>query len=64
MGSTGTWYNGEVKYHDAAKKHAYVDVDGIDITDIPARVYFFVEEFSQVDGNDVQTGATGSTGAG
>ncbi len=58
MGSTGEWYTGTVQYHDAEEKHAYVDVDGVDISDIPARVYFFVEEFSQVDGNDVQTGAS------
>ncbi len=65
---------GVVKYHDDAKKHAYVDFEknnGIDIGDLgkdELKVYFYTDAVLLVDGNDLDkpgtpTGATGSTGA-
>ncbi len=57
-GGAGTWYEGEVAYR--ADGTAYVNTD-VNLDDIPARVYFFVEEFSQVDDNDAATGSTGGS---
>jgi hypothetical protein len=55
---TGYWAEGTVAYR--ADGTAYVQTE-VNIDDIPARVYFFVEEFSQVDANDAATGSTGGS---
>jgi hypothetical protein len=58
MNGTGYWAEGKVAYR--ADGTAYVQTE-VDIDDIPARVYFFVEEYSQVDDVDAATGSTGGS---